>query len=105
MDATEFNYCYELACKGRTAPDRHGKFMGYGLPDFGKCECTPEEFAGLIVWQTFCFDGSVDSEALRELKRYRQRFDLIVDVAKEDHVEVEIKARRRAKCRRSISLS
>jgi len=97
MTSEEFTYCYELACKGNGRTSNIHLFDGYGLPGFKPVECLPEDFAGLIVWQTFQFNGEVDTEALKELKRYRKRFELIVPTARIEHVKVKPDRSRRVR--------
>ncbi len=53
-------------------------FDGFGLPDFKPITCTVEALAMLIRWQCFCFDGSIDPEALQEIATLgRHRFHVL----------------------------
>lgn len=42
-------------------------FDGYGLKDFDKVYVTKNQVAKLIRWQTFQFNGNIDSKALNDL--------------------------------------
>jgi hypothetical protein len=53
-------------------------FWGFGLPGFERIVVTIEQVAALIRWQAFMFNGSMDQDAIREIRKIgRRKFEIV----------------------------
>ena len=79
MTHAEMHVALRMARRGQT-DDPGLLFDGFGLRDFKPVTCTLRHLAWLISWQCFCFNGSIDANALDEIAHFgRKRFLVIAE--------------------------
>jgi len=67
MTKKELKEILEVAKSNVTLDEDLSIFDGYGLKEFKKVYVTKNQVAKLIRWQTFQFNGNIDSKALNDL--------------------------------------
>ncbi len=77
MNKQEFSKALELAKTHSYGIANTGIFLGFGLKEFKPVVCTINDVAGLIAYQCFCFDGSIDQEALNEVYQAKRKFVVV----------------------------
>jgi hypothetical protein len=79
MTKTEFSKAFEIA---RSDMDLSGveieSFNGFGLYGFQPIATTLQAVARLIRWQCYCLNGSIDSEALNDIRQIgKRKFEIV----------------------------
>lgn len=79
MNKAEFREALEIARSERDLSDVNiSLFDGFGMPDFKQVCCSTTDVAKLIRYQALNFDGSMDYDALADIKRIgRRKFSII----------------------------
>jgi hypothetical protein len=77
MNKQEFSKALKMAKEHNYGIANISLFDGFGLPNFKPVACTLNDMAGLIAWQCFCLDGSLDNEALNEIWNCKKRFIIV----------------------------
>lgn len=78
MTTKQLHEAMELARAGRGSMNDIDIFNGFGLPTFRKVTCSIEALAGLLRWQCFRFDGSIDEGELEIIAQMGKHKFIIV---------------------------